>query len=473
MSSCENSFFSKGRFARDACRFFVDSLNFDWSAITPESFLLWLVQLAFIVLAIVVLWKSFVAFLKLANAFSKLFASILSIVEKAVSSFEEKLTTVDLSAALLVIGGHDPLSTPKQDRAVIHSAAVTIICASIMAWISMNMLLSMGGVVSEYFTQLVLIIPTLWALVVFSFDRALVSSIDSKIFGPSFLIAFLVRITFAIVAAFVVALPLELKVFQRSLDERIEVHLLEKAEHSKAGMLTYSASAYAAEIQSFETAKKAYEIGLAAVQKEFGDATSRLKSEPPSCKDKQRFYCLMNYEANCTILDECNGLVNERFDCKPGARTRFLSYENSYLEKDKSCTSDLIANQAYFNNAQTQLNNFLSKDLAPIYPKEPKVQVLRGDEMAEEDREVCQSQGAICEVAKNLKIYINPHKVDVFSRMIIFEKLKEEQVVGLGTLNEFRIKFMMPLVFALMELMPAMISLTAILVRRQKGDKGV
>lgn len=80
---------------------------------------------------------------------------------------------------------------------------------------------------------LVLIFGAIWGLMIFNLDRFIVSSIRKKDnFWDEFKMAF-PRIVFAVLLALVIARPLELKIFEREIDRKLDEERIEMFKKSK------------------------------------------------------------------------------------------------------------------------------------------------------------------------------------------------------------------------------------------------
>lgn len=212
---------------------------------------------------------------------------------------------------------------------IFFTALLAVFAASYACWIIFQ---SMG---------LALVFGLIWGLMIFNLDRFIVSSIRKKnSFWSELKIAF-PRIVFAILLAIVIAKPLELRVFEREIDRKLDE---ERIELFKASKLALEAGFQ--EIQQLREEKKQYDQELS------GKVTFRDKLQEEY--DLERFGVKSSSSSGIVGL----GTNAKKKEAQLDAAQRELEVFSGYVQSKKDSLDRRIA---YLEDLKTQ-------ELAKIQP---------------------------------------------------------------------------------------------------------
>lgn len=360
-------------------------------------------------------------------------------------------------------------------RVLYQSASVTIISATLFAWTSMFMLMAASEYLQDNNQILIAMVPLLWAGLVFSFDRSIVAGEKNR---GAFIA---LRLSLAAIIAVTVSVAFELTFFKGHIDRLSAEHLRSKANIEREVLVSAQNQEYEQALTASWEIHRHDEQALENAYHLLEMESQNMNIAPvfESCRQKEIYQCRMSYENTCDRpSEECFSKVIIRSDCKKGegdayqeARDNYIFFENQCRRETESAVDAQIDRPKKIEDLNAQIRKLTTKiETNKIAAPQP-VYVVSQEEASSELLKQCNFQGAICVLKSENYIVYNSNRLGILERMTLWEAEKEKLSADLNFFNEFRVKHLFAIIFALFEIMPTILGI--VLKHRLGAKNGV
>lgn len=303
------------------------------------------------------------------------------------------------------------------------SAGLCIICVSVMGWFSMYFAMSTGGYFLSNWPQLLIVVPALWAIIIFAFDRAIVVasvSEDPWKFKWGLVISWLF---IAIIIAFSISLPFEQRFFNREIEELVETKLISSSKQHSDRLREISELEW--KLKKSEHDALVYNINreMCSILDNINSIKSmEILKLPLSCREYKISYCYQRYESNYEMPVDCREIVSGYSDYRKGAKVRWERFNRERLQFGDDCKRDKVEqvlDPLYIESIEKlrklEGRKLYISDFNKIKMDPKKViKVISISEAPTNIKILCASEGVICPVIEEGIVYYSIDKIGFF-----------------------------------------------------------